>query len=126
MVCVPLLLLTFLVLLWHWQYRRQRRSQNTDQRHYHEINLYSEIREDELQDITGTRTATGQDLPTDNRFQLTYREYENQSDARSLPNISMGSEQYSNPYCSLQQANEDYLNPYCALRFERRVKSCFL
>lgn len=126
-MCVPLLLLTSLVLVWHRKYRRQQSDQNNDQRHYHEINLYSEIREDELQDITSTRTAiTGNDLHTDNIFQLINREYENQNNGQSLPNIYMREEQYLNPYCSLQQTNDDYLNPYCALRFERRVKSCFL
>ncbi|CAG2244975.1 unnamed protein product [Mytilus edulis] len=118
-VCVPLVLLTSLVLLWHWKYRRQQRGQNNDQRHYHEINLYSEIREDELQDITATRTdITGDDLHTENRFQLINREYENQNNAQSLPNIHMLEEQYLNPYCSLQYANDDYLNPYCALSIQ--------
>lgn len=125
-VCVPLLVLTPIVLLVHLKYRNRRSDQNNVQGHYHEINLYSEIHDDDLQDMTGTSTAIIEDFPTDNRFQHTNREHAYQNNAQSLPNINVISEQYLNPYCSLQHANDDYLNPYCALRFERRVKSCFL
>lgn len=125
-VCVPLLVLTAIVLLVHLKFRNRRRDRNNFQGHYNEINLYSEIRDDDLQDMIGTNTAITEDFPTDNRFQITNREHAYQNNAQSLPNMNIISEQYLNPYCSLLHTNDDYLNPYCALRFERRVKSCFL
>lgn len=78
--------------------------------------------------MTETRAGIAQNIPTDlgNGYQLTNEEHEFQNNTQSLPNICMCADQYLNPYCSLQHAYDDYLNPYCLLRFERRVKSCFL
>ncbi|CAC5396934.1 unnamed protein product [Mytilus coruscus] len=131
-ICVLLLVLTYL-LLWRYLKHRHNRSSHDDvvetrsvQGHFNESNYYSDILDDQLQDIRGTSSGMIENDNLQYRFQrTTNREHGYQNIAQSLSNIHLFEEEYYNSYCSLQHENEDYLNPYCALRFERRVHSSF-
>ncbi|CAG2222705.1 unnamed protein product [Mytilus edulis] len=129
LICVLLLALTYLLLGRYLTHRRNRSSQHIDnatdsiQGLYNESHYYSEIHDDQLDNIRSSRMIEN-DNPQ-NRFQQTTNgEHGYQNNAQLLSNIDMFEEQRPNSYCSLQHIHDDYLNPYCALRFERRVHSC--
>lgn len=131
LICIFLLVLTYL-LRWRYLKNRHNGSRHDNvvetrsvQGYYNESNHYSEIHDDQLQDIR--RTCSGM-IENDYSQYIsqgtTNIEHDYQNNAQSLSNINMSEDQYHNSYCSLQYENDDYLNPYCALRFERRVNSC--
>ncbi|CAC5396932.1 unnamed protein product [Mytilus coruscus] len=119
-VCLLLLMLKCLLLIIHWKHRtRHTNETRNEQGHYDEVNLYSEIRDDQLDGAIRTNTDLTEHFQSEQSVPQMTTHF-----AISLPNISTIEDEYLNPYCSVQTENNDYLNPYCALRFERRVNSC--